>query len=162
MAQRMACEHADRLAGIATVAGSMPEKMLPGCKPSRALPVLIIQGTEDLIVPWAGGAVAGFEQFGKVISARETARFWSAANKCRSTAVVVPEPDRAPQDGTRVRMELFADCADRADVTLTVIEGGGHTWPGGYQYLPERFIGRTSRDIDANSLIWNFFKKTGQ
>jgi polyhydroxybutyrate depolymerase len=47
-------------------------------------------------------------------------------------------------------------------VTLAVIEGGGHTWPGGYQYLPERFIGRTSRDIDANSLIWNFFKKAGQ
>jgi poly(3-hydroxybutyrate) depolymerase len=35
--------------------------------------------------------------------------------------------------------------------------GGGHTWPGGYQYLPEFLIGRTSRDFKATSIIWNFF-----
>ncbi|MBW1972604.1 MAG: phospholipase, partial [Deltaproteobacteria bacterium] len=39
------------------------------------------------------------------------------------------------------------------------IEGGGHTWPGGYQYLPERIIGKSSKDIDASKVIWNFFKR---
>jgi polyhydroxybutyrate depolymerase len=39
------------------------------------------------------------------------------------------------------------------------MEGGGHTWPGGHQYLPAWIIGKTSRDIDANEVIWNFFKK---
>jgi polyhydroxybutyrate depolymerase len=47
-------------------------------------------------------------------------------------------------------------------VKLAAIEGGGHTWPGGYQYLPERFIGKTSQDVDANALIWNFFKDAGK
>ena len=37
------------------------------------------------------------------------------------------------------------------------IEGGGHTWPGGPQYLPQSIIGRTSRDIDATPTIWEFF-----
>lgn len=37
--------------------------------------------------------------------------------------------------------------------------GGGHTWPGGNQYLPERIIGKTSMDIDASEIIWDYFAK---
>ena len=158
MAQRLACEQADRIAGIATVAGGLPEPLQATCKPARALPVLVIQGTEDPIVPWSGGAVAGFEDFGKVLSARETAKFWAANNRCGDGGVIAAEPDRDPKDGTRVKMEVFASCPAGAAVKLAAVEGGGHTWPGGYQYLPERFIGRTSQDVDANMLIWDFFK----
>lgn len=162
MAQRLACEQAERIAGIATVAGGLPEPLQATCKPTRSLPVLVIHGTEDPIVPWSGGAVAGFEDFGKVLSARETAGFWAANNRCGAGGVIMPEPDRDPRDGTRVKMEVFASCPAGAAVRLAAVEGGGHTWPGGYQYLPERFIGRTSQDVDANSLIWNFFKETGK
>ena len=162
MAQRLACEQADRIAGIATVAGGLPTGLTGTCKPARALPVLVIHGTEDPIVPWAGGAVAGFEEFGKVLSARETAGFWAANNRCGDGGVIAAEPDRDPKDGTRVKLEVFASCPAGAAVKLAAIEGGGHTWPGGYQYLPERFIGRTSQDVDANMLIWNFFKDAGQ
>ena len=158
MAQRLACEQADRIAGIATVAGGLPEPLQATCKPARALPVLVIQGTEDPIVPWSGGVVAGFEDFGKVLSARETAKFWAANNRCGDGGVIAAEPDRDPKDGTRVKMEVFASCPAGAAVKLAAVEGGGHTWPGGYQYLPERFIGRTSQDVDANMLIWDFFK----
>ena len=158
MAQRMACEQSDKVAAIASVAGSMTEKMAIACKPSRAVPVLLIHGTEDPIIPWNGGFIAGFEEYGKVISARETVRFWAEHNKCNGTAVVSPEPDRDPQDGTRVQFEIFAGCSNKSEVTLVAIEGGGHTWPGGYQYMPERFIGRTSKDIDANTVIWNFLR----
>ena len=162
MAQRLACEQAERIAGIATVAGGLPEPLLATCKPVRPLPVLVIHGTDDPIVPWAGGAVAGFEDFGKVLSARETAGFWAANNRCGDGGVIIPEPDRDPRDGTRVKMEVFASCPAGAAVKLAAIEGGGHTWPGGYQYLPERFIGRTSQDVDANMLIWNFFKEAAK
>ena len=162
MAQRLACEQADRIAGIATVAGGMPTGLTGTCKPARALPVLVIHGTEDPIVPWAGGAVAGFEEFGKVLSARETAGFWAANNRCGDGGVIAAEPDRDTKDGTRVKLEVFASCPAGAAVKLAAIEGGGHTWPGGYQYLPERFIGRTSQDVDANVLIWNFFKDAGK
>jgi polyhydroxybutyrate depolymerase len=162
MAQRLACEQADRIAGIATVAGGLPSGLTGTCKPARALPVLVIHGTEDPIVPWAGGAVAGFEEFGKVLSARDTAGFWAANNQCGTSGVIAAEPDRDPQDGTRVKLEVFASCPAGAAVKLAAIEGGGHTWPGGYQYLPERFIGKTSQDVDANALIWNFFKDAGK
>jgi polyhydroxybutyrate depolymerase len=42
-------------------------------------------------------------------------------------------------------------------VTLLTIEGGGHTWPGGAQYLPRGIIGRVCRDFDASERIWAFF-----
>ena len=158
MAQRMACEHSDRVAAIATVAGTMPAGMATVCKPSRPVPVMVIHGTKDPIVPWGGGAVAGFAEFGQVVSAAETFRFWASHNLCKGAPLVVNEPDRDPQDGTRVRLERFSDCGNKTEVTLVTVEGGGHTWPGGYQYLPEPFIGKTSKDIDANTLIWNFFK----
>ena len=41
---------------------------------------------------------------------------------------------------------------------VVALHGGGHTWPGGYQYLPEFLIGKTNRDLDASETIWNFFK----
>jgi polyhydroxybutyrate depolymerase len=42
-------------------------------------------------------------------------------------------------------------------VILYTIEGGGHNWPGGAQYLPRAIIGRTSRDLDATAVVWQFF-----
>ena len=42
---------------------------------------------------------------------------------------------------------------------LYEIQGGGHTWPGGRQYLPEFIIGNTSRDMDGLEVIWNFFNQ---
>jgi len=44
-------------------------------------------------------------------------------------------------------------------VVLVTIDGGGHTWPGGPQYLPRFMIGRVCRDLDASDLIWDFFAK---
>ena len=159
MAQRLACEHADRIAGIATVAGTLPEKLAGVCKPARPVPVLVIHGTDDPIVPWNGGPVAGFAEFGIVLSGPETVAIWTANNRCRGAAVTTTPADRDPQDGTRIRIERYADCAGGAAVSLFMVEGGGHTWPGGFQYLPERFIGRTTREIDANQVIWDFFRQ---
>jgi polyhydroxybutyrate depolymerase len=50
-------------------------------------------------------------------------------------------------------------CAAGSEVTLFTVEGGGHTWPGGKKYLPERFIGKTSQDLDASQEIWTFFSR---
>ena len=37
------------------------------------------------------------------------------------------------------------------------VEGGGHTWPRGKQYLPEKAVGRVSQDLDATRAIFDFF-----
>jgi polyhydroxybutyrate depolymerase len=37
------------------------------------------------------------------------------------------------------------------------VNGGGHTWPGGPQYLPKDLIGPVSGQIDASGYIAEFF-----
>jgi len=41
---------------------------------------------------------------------------------------------------------------------IIAVSGGGHTWPGGLQYLPESVIRKTSREFNASDVIWQFFK----
>jgi polyhydroxybutyrate depolymerase len=52
---------------------------------------------------------------------------------------------------------MWDRCKEGTGVALYKIRGGGHTWPGGWQYLNERWIGTTNRDIDARRAIWRFF-----
>jgi len=50
----------------------------------------------------------------------------------------------------------LTNCAGNADVILYAVEGGGHTWPGGGA-LPEWWVGRTTREINATRVMWAFF-----
>lgn len=160
MSNRLACDAAGRIKAIAPVAGNMPVDLASHCLPSRPIPVLMISGTNDPLMPWEGGDVHFRRQtFGKVLSVSETIAFWVRHNHCAATPVTTWEPDKDPQDGTRVRKEVYAGCENGVEVILYTVEGGGHTWPGGYRYLPERLIGKTNMDIDANEVIWGFFKK---
>lgn len=160
MSNRLACELTGRIRAIAPVAGNMPYDLVARCSPSRPIPVLMISGTKDPMMPWEGGEAHFLRlKFGKVLSVPETIKFWATHNRCAPAPVVTREPDKDPQDGTHVRKEVYAGCASGTEVILYPVEGGGHTWPGGYRYLPEKLIGKTSEHIDANELIWGFFKK---
>lgn len=160
MSYRLACDLTEKIAAIAPVAGNLPQDIYSSCKPSRPISVLAINGINDPLVPFTGGNVTGpfgFKKLGKVLSTSDTVKFWAAFDKC-SSSHVTQEPDKDPQDGTRVQKKVNGDCKEGTEVILYTIEGGGHTWPGGWQYLPEKIVGKTSRDIDANEIIWDFFK----
>lgn len=159
--QRLARELAPRIAAIGVVVALMSDKIALMRTPARPVPVLLMPGTEDPLVPWAGGDLGfrGGRKFGRVLSASETVAAWTALNRCAASPAVTMEPDRDPQDGTRVRREAYGPCGEGSEVVLYAVDGGGHTWPGGQQYLPESVIGRTSRDIDANEVLWTFFRK---
>jgi polyhydroxybutyrate depolymerase len=154
--QRLACDLPDQIAAIGAVTGSLAEALEPACTPSRPVPVLMIMGEADPFVPWNGGVVKGLG-YGPVLSVPDTIAHWVAHNGCDATPTITQEPDRAPNDGTTVRRESYTNCHTGADVTLYAVVNGGHTWPGGVQYLPESTIGKTSRDIDATTIIWDFF-----
>ena len=54
LALRMICTDADLFAGIALSGSAMPEA-LSDCHPSRPIPALLIKGTKDDLLPYAGG-----------------------------------------------------------------------------------------------------------
>jgi len=56
MALRMICADARLFAAVALLAGAMPEMLGANCRPRKTIAVLMINGTADQAVPYAGGA----------------------------------------------------------------------------------------------------------
>ncbi len=150
----LGCELAGTLAAIAPVAGSLPSPVSAGCAPRAHLPVLLIHGTSDPFVPYDGGALRS--GVGDVLSAPATFARWSQLNGCAGPSRSRALPERV-DDGTSVTLTLEGGCPPGVSVALDTIVGGGHTWPGGWQYLPVFIVGPTSRQIDASETIWSFF-----
>lgn len=160
MSHRLGCELSQKIAAISPVASNIPVSMAPVWSPSRPMPVLIINGTDDPLERWEGGEIRLWRNtYGVVLSVADTVKFWVEKDQCSSSPVITQLPDKDPADGTKVRKEVYGGCQDGAEVVLYAIEGGGHTWPGGLQYLPEFVIGKTSREFNASEVIWQFFKE---
>jgi polyhydroxybutyrate depolymerase len=162
MAYRLACELSHRIAAIAPVDGNIPCMLVSDCSPTDPVSVLAINNVNDPLVPFEGGMITGHYRrlkLGKVLSVKDSIEFWVRRNMCSPEPVITEEPDRDPSDGTRVTREEYLNGKNNTEVVLYIIDGGGHTWPGGLQYLPSWKIGKTSRDIDANEVIWSFFKR---
>ena len=161
LSYRLACELSDKIAAIAPVDGSIPNMILHECSPSSPVSILAINNVNDPLVPFEGGEIYGhfhMTKLGHVLSVNESIGFWVNRNMCSNTPVVIEEPDRDPNDGTRVTKKQYANGIEGTEVILYAVDGGGHTWPGGVQYLPAWIIGKTCRDFDASEVIWSFFK----
>lgn len=155
-AERLGCDLADRITLVAAIAGSLAEDYRVDCRPTRPVSVLQFDGTSDPIVPYTGGSVADFGghgEGGRVLSVDATAAFWAANDRCPSPDAPEALPPRASLDPTRVFLQRWRDCRDGTDVAVYRIQQGGHTWPGGPQYLPRFIVGRASRQIDASAIL---------
>jgi polyhydroxybutyrate depolymerase len=157
MSYRLACDLSGKVAAVGPVAGLMYTGLADTCAPGRPVPILLFAGTADPIMPYAGGPV-GSDTGGDVLSAADTLARWAALDGCTDSAEKTSEPDAAPDDGTTVTRDAHTACDQGAEARLYTIEDGGHTWPGGDQYLNEKIIGKTSRDLDASDVLWSFFQ----
>ncbi|MEM1041251.1 MAG: PHB depolymerase family esterase [Bacteroidota bacterium] len=150
MAQRLAVERADLVGGIGTVAGSVSDELDTTQGPSEPVAVAFVHGTEDTLVPYAGDPEEN------MLGIEDAARRWAGFNGCpapRLTETIDAEPD-----GTQVLIYDAAPCDEQASVRLYRVEGGGHTWPGSLtDPLPPFLVGRTSQEIMASEVLWDFF-----
>lgn len=144
----LGCQLADRIAATGTVAGAF---ILPmeECHPSRPVPLIAFHGTADPIVPFHGGPSGGFDLPFPDIPQWMSAR--AALNGCGTA------PETLPATG-EVSGVRYSGCSADAEVVFYTIEAGGHTWPGG-KPLPEWITGRTTQDVSASELMWEFFQK---
>lgn len=153
MTFRLACELSEKITAVGAVIGALPENGAAECKPSHPMPLVMFSGTEDPLVPYRGGEVAGDR--GRVLSADATRERFAQLNGCGPAQPPV-RYDRVPDDGTSITEIAHTGCAE---VRLFEIEGGGHTWPGGPQYLPKSRIGRVSKELDLSEELWRFFSR---
>ncbi|MBK9142806.1 MAG: esterase [Candidatus Melainabacteria bacterium] len=158
--QYLAIKLPDRIAAVATVAATVPASWQSE-SPGRPVPVMMILGLEDPLVPYNGGRIGGrilHKDRGSVLPAGQSISYWLDNNSVDRSSRRENRIDNDPDDGTSLVVSTFGQAADKKQVMVVDVRGGGHTWPRGWKYLPEALIGRTSQELDANEAIWNFFR----
>jgi polyhydroxybutyrate depolymerase len=160
MTHRLLSEATELFAAGAAVISSISDSFYDRMKAKRPVPILMINGTEDAVVPWCGGniRISRSPSLGRVVSVDDSVALWVRLNGCGPSAGREWLPDVDPDDDIRTWRDVYPPGEAGAEVVFYGVQGGGHTWPGGAQYLSHRIIGRASRDMDATRVIWDFFK----
>ena len=169
MSYRLAAEMPERIAAIATVAGTMTASGVPPAnRKAPPVPVLHIHGTEDSMVPYERrkpradepradkpqvGRAPRFDRILRPVD--ETIHAWAEYNGCPATPKLA-EVATDPKFGVTIQRQTFGPGREGSEVVLYRINGGGHVWPGWNP--PGAFLGKSPDDLKATDLIWQFFK----
>jgi polyhydroxybutyrate depolymerase len=142
LVHRLLREAPGLLAGAVTVAAGLPadeDFTLVGVEPDH-VPVLLLHGTGDPIVPYAGGATKMLGRTrGTVRSARETAESYAPSIEPAITAAGAIER------------------ADWGTVRLVTQRDVGHVVPNRSTSPARLFVGPSHHDLDAGEEIEAFF-----
>jgi polyhydroxybutyrate depolymerase len=133
MAFRMACDHADQVAAIATLNGATWQDR-SRCRPSSPVSVLNIHATADETIAYSGGRIAN----NAYPSAARTVADWLGFNHCAGDGADSPSLDLVtdlPGAETGVK-QYTAGCADKSTVHSWTINGGRHVPSLGPAFAP--------------------------
>lgn len=123
MAYRFACDEAERVAAVVSVAGATFEDA-SACTPSRPVRTLQIHGTNDGTINYNGGfTIATYP------GAIETTETWASYNGCDNVATTGLPPldlDAGLAGDETTVMRYEANCQQGASASLWTIEGGAH------------------------------------
>jgi polyhydroxybutyrate depolymerase len=163
MTMTLVCKRADLFAAAATVIINLTNESASACHPARPVPMLMINGTADPLIPYQGGrgtsrfAVDGFW------SAEKTMGFWRKTNGCEADNAAVTDLDDGDRADRSTVTRIESRCPAGRDVVLYRVNEGGHRMPGApdarFPRLANAFLGPQNHDIDGAEIIWAFFKK---
>jgi polyhydroxybutyrate depolymerase len=118
MSYRMACDHADEIAAIVSLAGAMWLDTSK-CAPSGAVSVLEIHGTADDMVIYDGTA--------DYPSAKTSVQDWATFDACGATPTDGGTLDLVPSlSGAETSVSKFGGCSAGSGVELWTVAGGNH------------------------------------
>ncbi|OYX43988.1 MAG: hypothetical protein B7Z02_07380 [Rhodobacterales bacterium 32-67-9] len=145
----LACGTPGLIRAIAPVAMPMPEASEKACARGAPMGFLLVHGTADPFVPYAGGPInLGRQDRDRVLSADATLAIFAGRNRCEGGT------DR------RIGHVIHTDRKGCAEPTgFYSVGGGGHGWPGGRKVLPGGRAGPVNTDISAPDEIWAFFSR---
>lgn len=128
MSYRMACQSADLIAGIASLAGTTfldPDH----CPPSQAVNILHIHGTADTAVPYGGGASQGAaSNLSQAPGVLQTVRTWAGYNGAtgQTTEATPSIKLTAELPGLDTIITRYTNAPAGGAVELWTIVGGSH------------------------------------
>ncbi len=126
MSYRMACEHADTIAAVASLAGATfldPN----ACTPNAAVHTLQIHGTNDSVINYTGGCIGGTGCYPGAVTTAET---WANYNACSLTPDLTAPPidlDASIPGAETTVARYNRDCAAGGSAELWTIQGGAHS-----------------------------------
>lgn len=146
---RHACELAGRVAALGIVGAGTYPVWDPECRPEAPLPAAFVIGGADPTIARLD------ERFD--VSPGASADLWTEAYGCpEPTARAVPG-----NTGTAAVHHSTRRCPGGFVAHQIVVEGEGHTWPGGPQFLPPFLAGEATDAFDATTWLWEFFEEIG-
>jgi len=159
MALRLALEHPQRYRAVAAALANVPAPQNFQCQPAAQTPsVMILNGTEDPLVPYAGGEInllGLFYKGGQVISSTASAQYLADRN------AITGKPQvnlTQTAQGTRVEHARWQAADGRTEVELVTLHGAGHGLPQPWARRP-RLLGPSPMEPNGPALIWAFFER---
>ena len=158
------------LTGLFGVSGTIREASRQAAPvPAQRIAVTLMAGTADPMAAYQGGPLRSRGLSGwilrrraarhgdlpsqrRIVPVEMVARDWAAGNGITGEPVSTRLPG---QDGDPPVVRLTWSAPGSPPVVLYRIEGGGHGWPGGPQYLPASSVRSPGISTRAKScLIW--------
>jgi polyhydroxybutyrate depolymerase len=160
----LVCARADLFAAAASVIMNLTDEVAAACHPSQPVPILMMNGTADPLIPFEGGKGASRFAVNGFWPAMKTLAFWRKLNGCEiGDGAVTDLEDRDQEDQSTVT-RIESRCPPARDVVLYRVNGGGHRMPGlfsdaRFARIASAFLGPQNHDIDGAETIWAFFRK---
>ena len=138
---------------LAAIAPGMGQNYTKGITPKRPLPTLVLLGTKDPLNPIEGGE-------SKLPWGKRTTPPVTKGLEAWAKVLGCPTKPKLVRNKNHVKIMKYGPGKNGVDLTVYYIDGQGHGWPGVDEAgLPERLIGPHTDHVDANEVIWEFFRK---
>ena len=163
MTMTLACTRADLFTAAASVIMNLTDESAAACHPSRPVPMLMMNGTADPLIPYQGGRGTSRFAMPGFWSTEKTLDFWRRANGCETQDAAAADLDDRDKSDRSTVTRISSRCPGGSDVVLYRINDGGHRMPGSFAdarfpRAVDAFLGPQNRDIDGAETIWGFFR----
>lgn len=145
MCYKLAMVMPEKIRAITAIIANLPDSDNMDCVEAKvALPVMIVNGTDDPLNKYEGGMMqSGDFIMGKVRSTEKSFHYWAELAGYHNDPMKTLVDDSDVNDGKRIERYTFKE-KDQPEVTLLKVIGGKHDYPN---------------DIDVHIEAWEFFKR---
>ena len=164
MALRLATEMPELLAGVVAISGLQAAHSACAA-PERAVPLLLMMGTADPLVPYGGGNVQFISRTsrGAVHGAEDTVATWRRLAGLPDTPDArTTRPHQLDTDTTRATRTVWGTDPAGIQVELLTLEGAGHVEPSLRQRIRAPYtwlVGKQNGDAEAVEEAWAFLRQ---